>query len=128
MFWGGGHSPPPQNDHATGKFALIGALLPVGPAARPGARAAGADVARIVPLVRFAERCEDGWRQWFAATGIQPCEVVNEYLSRDRLGVTNGLLEFLRLPQLGAGDLPPVRYRQQADSLTERYVDLVAQL
>jgi hypothetical protein len=24
-----------------------------------------------------------------------------------------------------AGDLPPVRYRKQADSLTERYADLV---
>jgi hypothetical protein len=35
------------------------------------------------------------------------------------------VLEFLRLPQLDAGDLPPVRYRQQADSLTERYVDLI---
>ena len=76
-------------------------------------------------LVRFAERCEDGWRQWFASTGIQPCEVVYEDLSRDRLAVANRVLEFLRLPQLGAGDLPAVRYRKQADSLTERYVDLI---
>jgi hypothetical protein len=30
-----------------------------------------------------------------------------------------------RLPRLEARDLPPVRYRKQADSLTERYVDLV---
>jgi LPS sulfotransferase NodH len=33
------------------------------------------DVEQMVQLVRFAQRCEDGWRQWFAATGIQPCEV-----------------------------------------------------
>jgi len=46
-------------------------------------------------------------------------------LARDRLAVANMVLEFLRLPQLDAGDLPPVRYRQQADSLTERYVDLI---
>jgi LPS sulfotransferase NodH len=83
------------------------------------------DVEHITQLVRFAERCEDGWRQWFASTGIRPCEVVYEELSRDRLAVANSVLEFLRLPQLDAGDLPPVRYRKQADSLTERYVDLI---
>jgi len=83
------------------------------------------DVEQMVQLVRFAERCEDGWRQWFASTGIQPCQVLYEDLSRDRLAVANTVLEFLRLPQLDAGDLPPVRYRQQADSLTERYVHLV---
>ena len=83
------------------------------------------DVEQIVPLVRFAQRCEDGWRGWFAATEIQPCEVLYEDLARDRLAVTNNVLEFLRLPQLDAGGLPPVRYCQQADSLTERYVDLV---
>jgi len=82
-------------------------------------------VERIAQLVWFAEGCEDGWRRWFASTGIQPCEVVYEDLARDRLGAANGVLEFLRLPQLDAGDLPPVRYRKQADSLTERYVDLV---
>ena len=79
----------------------------------------------MVQLVRFAEECEDGWRRWFASTGIQPCEVVYEDLARDRLGAANGVLEFLRLPQLDAGDLPPVRYRKQADGLTERYADLV---
>ena len=83
------------------------------------------DVEQIVRLVRFAERCEDGWRQWFASTGIQPCQVVYEDLARDRLAVANQVLEFLRLPRLDAADLPPVRYRKQADGLTERYVDLV---
>jgi LPS sulfotransferase NodH len=43
------------------------------------------DVERIVRLVRFAERCEDGWRQWFASTGIQPREATYEDLTRDRL-------------------------------------------
>jgi trehalose 2-sulfotransferase len=83
------------------------------------------DVERIVRLVRFAEQCEDGWRQWFASTGIQPCEVSYEDLARDRLATVNKVLGFLRLPLLGAGSLPPVRYRKQADSLTEHYVDLV---
>ena len=82
------------------------------------------DVEHITQLVRFAERCENGWRQWFASTGIQPCEVVYEDLSRDRLAVANRVLQFLRLPLLDAGDLPPVRYRKQADSLTDRYADL----
>jgi LPS sulfotransferase NodH len=83
------------------------------------------DVEQMVQLVRFAQRCEDGWRQWFAATGIQPCQVVYEDFSRDRLAVVNRVLEFLCLQRLDAADLPPVRYRKQADSLTERYVDLV---
>jgi LPS sulfotransferase NodH len=83
------------------------------------------DVERILGLVQFAQRCEDGWRQWFAATRIQPCEVLYEDLSRDRLAVANRVLEFLRLPQVDADTLPPIRYRKQADSLTERYVDLV---
>lgn len=85
------------------------------------------DVEQMVQLVQFAQRCEDGWRQWFASTGIRPCEVLYEDVARDRLAVANVVLGFLRLPQLNARDLPPVRYRKQADSLTERCVDLVAQ-
>lgn len=94
---------------------------------RPGQEAAqpALDVERAVRLVQLAQWCEDGWRQWFAATGIQPCEVFYEDLARDRLAVVNRVLGFLRLPQLDAADLPPVHYRKQADSLTERYVDLV---
>jgi LPS sulfotransferase NodH len=101
---------------ATGQWAL-----------RPdqGAGRPALDVERILPLVRFAQQCEDGWRQWFASAGIQPCEVTYEDLSRDRLATANTVLGFLRLPRLEARDLPPVRYRRQADSLTERYADLV---
>jgi trehalose 2-sulfotransferase len=96
-------------------------------ALRPDQEAEGpvADVELILRLVRLAEQCEAGWRQWFASTGIQPCEVTYEDLSRDRLAVANDVLGFLHLPPLDAGSLPPVRYRQQADSLTDRYVDLV---
>jgi LPS sulfotransferase NodH len=83
------------------------------------------DVEQMVQLVQFAQRCEDGWRQRFASTGLQPCEVRYEDLPEDRLAVANAVLEFLRLPRLEARDLPPVRYRKQADTLTERYVDLV---
>jgi len=83
------------------------------------------DVEQMVQLVQFAQRCEDGWRQWFTSTGIRPCEVLYEDLTRDRLAAANAVLEVVRLPRLGAADLPPVRYRRQADSLTERYVDLV---
>jgi LPS sulfotransferase NodH len=56
---------------------------------------------------------------------IQPCEVLYEDLARDRLAVANRVLGFLRLPQLDAAGLPPVRHRKQADRLTERYVALV---
>jgi LPS sulfotransferase NodH len=50
------------------------------------------DVEQIIQLVQFAERCEDGWQQWFASTGIQPCQVINEDLARDRLAVANAVL------------------------------------
>jgi LPS sulfotransferase NodH len=89
----------------------------------PDAEQAG--VRKMVQLAQFAQRCEDGWRQWFASAGIQPCEVRYEDLVADRLAVANEVLAFLRLPRLDADGLPPVRYRQQADSATERYVDLV---
>jgi LPS sulfotransferase NodH len=81
-------------------------------ALRPGQEAEQPppDVEQMVQLIRFAQRCEDGWRQWFAATGIQPCKIVYEDLARDRLAAANAVLEFLRLPQLDADDLPPVRY------------------
>ncbi len=64
-----------------------------------------------------AQRCGDGWRQWFASTGIQPCQVVYEDLARDRLAAANAVLGFLRLPQPDAAHLPPVRYRKQAGTL-----------
>jgi LPS sulfotransferase NodH len=68
-------------------------------ALRPGQEAGqpAPDVGQMVQLVRFAERCEDGWRQWFTSTGIQPCKVAYEDLARDRLTVANAVLEFLRL-------------------------------
>lgn len=88
-------------------------------------RAAAAAIDEIMPLVRFAQECEDGWRHWFATTGIEPHVVVYEDLARDRLGTVNAVLDFLDLDRLGEDDLPPVRYRKQADDLSERYVDLV---
>ena len=96
-------------------------------ALRPGQEAGqpAPDVEQMVQFARLAEQWEDGWRQWFASTGIQPYEVAYEDLARDRLAVANGVLEFLCQPQLDADTLPPVRYRKQADSLTERYVHLV---
>jgi LPS sulfotransferase NodH len=83
------------------------------------------DVERIVELIQYAEQCEDGWRQWFSSTGIQPYEVRYEDLNQDRLAAANGVLGFLSLPQLDADELPPVRYRKQGDTLTEVCVDLV---
>ena len=83
------------------------------------------DVEQIVPLVRLAEQCENGWRQWFAATGIEAYEVVYEELARDRFGTVNNVLDFLDLRQLTRNDMPPVRYRKQADALSEHYVNLV---
>jgi LPS sulfotransferase NodH len=101
------------------------ALRPDQEAARPSPDAEQDDVRQMVLLAKFAQRCEDGWRQWFASAGIQPCEIRYEDLVQDRLAAANEVLAFLRLPRLDADALPPVRYRQQADSMTERYVELV---
>ena len=76
------------------------------------------------PVPHAAQRA--GRRQCqLEPTGIQHYEVLYEDLATDRLAVANGVLEFLRLPRLDADHLPPVRYRKQADNLTETYVDLV---
>lgn len=83
------------------------------------------DIEQIVRLVRLAEQWEDGWRRWFASTGIRPCEVIYEDLTRDRLMAVNKVLGFLGLPLLSADSLPPVRYRKQGDSLSDHYADLV---
>ena len=40
------------------------------------------DVEQMMQLVQFARQCEDGWRQWFAATRIRPCQVFYEDLVR----------------------------------------------
>jgi LPS sulfotransferase NodH len=47
---------------------------------RPGqeAKQPAPDVEEMVQLVQLAQWCEDGWAQWFASTGIQPCQVVYE--------------------------------------------------
>ncbi len=98
---------------------------PVGPAAGPGARAARAHVERIVRLFQFAQRCEGCLAAVVWSYGNPALRSPLRRPVRDRLAVANAVLEFLRLPRLDAGHLPPVRYRKQAGSLTERYVDLV---
>jgi hypothetical protein len=57
------------------------ALRPPQDAKRPAP-----DVERIVELVQYAERCEDGWRQWFSSTGIEPYEVLYEDLPQTGSG------------------------------------------
>jgi hypothetical protein len=78
------------------------------------------------------------WSRWCSSSGSRsgarmagasgslqressPAKFVYEDLARDRLAAANAVLEFLRLPQLDADDLP---LHKQADSRTETYVDL----
>jgi LPS sulfotransferase NodH len=83
------------------------------------------DVAHILPLVRYATECEQGWRDWFAAAGITPLEITYERLVADRLATTNDVLSHLDLPRLDSRSLPAEQYRRQADEQTDRYVELV---
>jgi trehalose 2-sulfotransferase len=99
---------------ATGEFALG----PGQPAGQPPAF----DRDAIGRLVRYAQECEEGWRRWFPAHGIQPLEVEYEDLAGDLDDAVRAVAAFLevRLPP-GLERTRP-RLRRQADHHTEEFV------
>ena len=82
-------------------------------------------VDEIVPLVRYASECEDGWRSWFKDQRVAYLELTYEELVEDRLSTVNRVLVHVGLPPVDGERLPRPRSRQQADELTEHYVTLV---
>ena len=88
-------------------------------------RTAELELGRILTLVRYAEDCERGWRDWFERHGVHPLEVTYEQLVRDRLTVVNSVLRHLGVPPLSSAELPLARYVQQADELTNHWVPLI---
>lgn len=100
----------------TGEYARMPGVVP----ARPPAF----DRDAIEGLVRYAEACEAGWRDWFAANSIEPFEIVYEALIND---VDKGARDVARF--LGVTVPPGLRrirpyMQRQADQHTERFVRL----
>jgi LPS sulfotransferase NodH len=75
-------------------------------------------------LLRYAQACEAGWRDWFAAHSIRPLEIVHEDLIEDVDQAARNVAEFLGVPW--PPGLAPVRprMRRQADHHTERLAAL----
>jgi LPS sulfotransferase NodH len=94
------------------------------PAGETPARPPKFDRAAIGRLVRFAEECESGWRQWFSAHSIRPFEIVYEDMAENPDKAVHGVAGFLEIA-LPPG-LAPVRARlqRQADEHTERLARL----
>jgi LPS sulfotransferase NodH len=101
---------------ATGQYALADGEQPAPPP--PFDRDA------IARLVRYAEECEAGWRDWFTAHAIAPFETVYEDMTDDLPMTVRELPAFLGVALPPA--LVPVRprLRRQAGQHTEHLVDL----
>ncbi len=101
---------------ATGQYSLARGEEPAPPP--PFDRQA------ISRLARYAQQCESGWREWFAAHSIAPCEVVYEQMTSGLARVVGDLAAVLEvaLPP-GLGQIRP-RLRRQADHHTGRLVEL----
>jgi LPS sulfotransferase NodH len=79
-------------------------------------------------LVRYAEVCEAGWRDWFAANSIEPLELVYEDLVVDVDKAVRDVASFMDI----AAPPEPSRFQprllRQADDHTERFVQLFSRL
>jgi LPS sulfotransferase NodH len=102
-------------------------LAMMAPAAHPSARyrrPPAFDRAAIAGLVRYAEACEAGWREWFTAHSVEPYEITYEDLAKDLDAAVRDIAGFrdVSLPP-GLGHLRP-RLQRQADHHTEGFVRL----
>ena len=101
---------------STGQYALTVGAVPAEPPAF--------DHDAIQRLVRFADACEEGWRNWFAANSIEPLEIVYEDLVKDldkTIGDVACFLDVSMPPELSRAQ---PRLLRQADHHTERFVRL----
>jgi LPS sulfotransferase NodH len=101
---------------ATGQYGLA--------AGQPAAEPPAFDRDAIGRLVRYAEECEAGWRDWFAAHSIRPLEIVYEDLIQDVDQAARSVAGFLDIPLPRRPEQVRPRQRRQADHYTERLVGL----
>jgi LPS sulfotransferase NodH len=77
--------------------------------------------AGIDAAVRRAREQAEEWRRWFAASGIEPLEVVYEQLVADPAGIVRAILSLVAI------DVPrdlvlTARTRRQADAVSEEWI------
>jgi trehalose 2-sulfotransferase len=105
---------------ATGQYALTADTV----AAEPPAF----DHDAIEGLVHYAEVCEQGWRDWFAANSIEPLEIVYEDLIKDLNKAVRDVAGFLDVAvPLRLSRVQP-RLLRQADDHTERFLQQLIHL
>jgi LPS sulfotransferase NodH len=100
----------------TGQYALAEGEQPVPPPLF--------DHGAIDRLLRYAEQCEAGWQDWFAAHAITPFEIVYEDMTHDLDATVREVAAFLGVALPGGLTPARPRLRRQADQHTERLVDL----
>ena len=101
---------------ATGQYGLAPGEVPAEPPAfdRDG----------VGRLLGYAQACEAGWRDWFAAHSIEPLEIVYEDLTEDVDQAARDVAGFLNVPLPSGLERVHPRGRRQADRHTERLVAL----
>lgn len=80
------------------------------------------DVARIDALVQVIESHEAAWQHYFAANGITPFKVIYEELVAAYEQTARQILHELSIPVPQSFQFAPRRLRQQADALSEEWV------
>lgn len=74
----------------------------------------------IAHLVAILQEQNRSWREWFAASGIEPLEVTYPQLAADVPGVVGRVLEALGLDPSAA---PPPALERQADTRSDDWVE-----
>jgi LPS sulfotransferase NodH len=105
---------------ATGQYALPTGTAPAEPPAF--------DPAAIGRLVRYADACEAGWRDWFGVNSIEPLEIVYEDLVQDPGNALRDVAHFLDVTVPPELSVVQPRLQRQADQHTERFVRLFNRL
>ena len=101
---------------ATGQYGLAAGQVPAEPPEF--------DRDAISRLLRYAEACEAGWRDWFTAHAIKPFEITYEDMVKDLDKAVRDIAGFCGITvPAGLGHIRP-RMRRQADQHTERLVRL----
>jgi LPS sulfotransferase NodH len=103
----------------TGQYALAPGQVPADPP--------DYDRDAIGRLLRYAEDCEAGWREWFTTNSVRPTELVYEDLIEDVGSAVRAVAQAMHVTLPRALEPVPPRLRRQADHHTERMVKLFSQ-
>jgi LPS sulfotransferase NodH len=79
------------------------------------------DLDQIHGFVELIDGHNAAWRDWFAAFNIRPHVVRYEELVADMVGVTIGILDFLRL-ELSEDQMIAPKHGRQADEINDEWI------